>query len=236
MMPTIRTAFAGLAMLAAFTGVAQAGTITFNGSTPTSNPADFKTTNFTDTLNISKFDPALGQLTQVSFSIGGGISGTIKLESLDAAPAVLTSILSATITLERPDGSPLSFTTPTANFTDNVLNFDGAIDFGGTSGVTHADVTANGSNSSSSSTAADLALFTGASGAPGTIGLLVNTAATSKGAGAGNLVTQFSTAARADVTITYNYEDAPTKVPEPLSVAMLGAGLLSVGLMRRRAN
>ena len=60
------------------------------------------------------------------------------------------------------------------------------------------------------------------------------TAETSASADDGGLDLSDDTRARAAVTITYAYDLATTAVPEPASAALLGAGLLSLGFLRRQ--
>ena len=108
-----------------------------------------------------------------------------------------------------PDLSTLVVTLPVATTTDNVTAFDGTIDFGGTSGRTHPGLSANSANGRCSSTAADMALFTGA----GNIVLPCAGTCASHGSGAGNLILQFQTLASASAQVTYYYSQCitPTK-------------------------
>jgi len=51
----------------------------------------------------------------------------------------------------------------------------------------------------------------------------------------GNLKTVQNTQARAEAVVTYTYTAAPpASVPEPMSAALLGGALVSLGLVRRR--
>lgn len=83
--------------------------------------------------------------------------------------------------------------------------------------------------------AATLAAFTGT----GSFGLQLNTLSSqSTTGGGGNVAVNLNTYAGGAFGLVYDYTltpvASPTTVPEPASMALLGAGLVSVGLLRRR--
>jgi hypothetical protein len=163
-------------------------------------------TNWTDTMTVSKFDPALGVLTGIDFILSGEEQGSAAVESLDGSPTTVTTQFQATITLTRPDMSVIVVTVPAAIFTDDLAAFDGIVDFMGPSGETHGGIVANDMDSASSTDPMDLALFTGMAGNPGTIDLPVTGMGTSTASGSGNLISQFMTSAASDVQVCYTYE------------------------------
>lgn len=219
-------ALLGIASLASFASTANAQSVVFTDSF---GPA---TTNWTETLSIPSFDTTLGTLTSVNVGFSGNVFQNYSFESLDAAPATVTASLNDSVTLNMAaglSGSALSLVDNSSTaFT--VSAFDGAIDFGGTSGVTVAPFTLSGTGSNLYTAAGDLAVFT----AGGNVLFPAAANGSVVFTGAGNLLTLVNTSADIALTVTYNYRPAQTAVPEPGSVALLIGGALSGAVVLRR--
>ncbi len=213
------------AMLGAI-GSAQADTITFTAGKAVT------TTSWHDTVHLGMFDSTLGTLTSINFQLDGTVNGFGRAESLDTGSSDVTLALGSVLTLHRPDGSTLVVTNPVFSHLFALSGFDGTIDFAGGSGGSTGVVVGNGTNSFSSVSGADFALFSAAGG--GSIALNLDAIGSSNASGAGNLITQFSTAASGLASITYNYTTLP--VPEPETYAMLLGGLGLLALARRRSG
>ncbi|MGA2499376.1 MAG: choice-of-anchor E domain-containing protein [Tepidisphaeraceae bacterium] len=193
-------------------------TISFFDSVP------FQGTNWTKSVTIPRFNPALGTLNSVSFKLDAYLKSTAFLENTGPSPALVTATLTATITLSRPDLTIITYTTPIITVSDNFTAFDLVLDFGGTSGKTHAGLTANDSVVvASPPPATDLALFTGI----GNIIMPVTAKVKSVFSGdTGNLAAGFSSGSSAAVTVTYNYSSA---IPTPKVV--WAGGVMLAGLI-----
>jgi PEP-CTERM motif len=209
------------AMLAA--GAAQAATVSYS-----SNVVALTTTNFSDTLSFSKFDPLLGTLLSATVTLNGNVLGDGSAESLDSAPATITLNLKATETYTILGLSSPLVAIPVVSTSFNATAFDGSVDFGGTSGVSLKNLSATGSDADTFTSVADLAIFTGVGMLSG--GLQADGA--SVGTGSGNLITLFRTQAGATASVVYEY--TPAVVPEPETYALMLAGLAVVGAMARR--
>lgn len=192
--------------VAAMVLVLGAASPAFAATVSYSDSCSMTATNWSNTLDITLFDPNLGALTGINFYLLGSARGNVRFESLDALPSTVQCFSQAVITLSRPDYSPLVVTLPIADTSDDVSAFDGVIDFAGTSGRTYLDLSAQDSGSvDSPPPASDLVLFTG----PGTISLPIRAVGASHATGAGNLVTQFETWAAAALRVTYTYDPPP---------------------------
>ena len=186
-------------------------------------------TNFTATVTFPQFDPSLGTLTGITFTLVGHVEGTFQFESLDVVPAPVTGLLRARIALNRPDNSLLMAVLPTVTTMDLVTAFDGDIDFGGTSGRTLTGLAAVATDSlTAPPPASDLALFTGT----GTISLPVVATGQSTASGSGSLAIGFTTSAAAVVTVTYSYlpdEDLPSSLSGSVFVDADNDGVFQAG-------
>jgi hypothetical protein len=149
------------------------------------------------------------------------------LESQDAEAADVNSHLDATITLRRPNNTIIVVTVPSFDAVDSFTAFDGILDHAGTSGTIYNPNTTD-SDSTTSSSGADLALFTGLLN----ISLPVKAVAGSASSGSGNLDFHTSSLASARLDVYYNYN--AVGVPEPATLGMFGSGLLIAAYFGRK--
>ena len=180
--------------------------------------------------SFDQFDSSLGTLDSVVFDLTGNVTGTASAEQLGGASDV-TLELDATITSDLAGFGELGVVIPAASDTIALDAFDGEFDFDGPSGVTFSDL--SGSDTISNTFTSGLAPFIG------TGSFVVPTSAEggSGTSGSGNVVTQFSSSASADLTLTYNYtesSDVVSPVPLPAAGWAMIAALGALGAVARR--
>jgi len=158
-------------------------------------------TDWTQNRSLAQFDPSLGQLTSVDIINAGSLTSQIKVENLDSAPATITGTVAGDLALTGPGSISVDTVANSVNESVQAGAFDGVVDFAGASGHDFGPKTTDGSKWMSLTSAADLALFTGT----GSVSFSEDAHATSMATGAGNLLTQINSTARADVTVVYHY-------------------------------
>lgn len=192
-------------------------------------------TNWASNFLIPQFDPTLGTLNSIVFDLTGTVEGIAQVENLSSlGGANITTNLSAVLTLLLPGGVQM-VVNPLASVTDSYGTFDGVVDFDGTSGRTYTTL----ANSSMQMQTAppfgvDLSAFLGM----GNIMLAISSLGNSGVAGGSFVASTFQTLSGAALQITYNYtpSDPGGDIPEPMTLALVGGGLLGLGFLRSRRS
>lgn len=213
----MRHLLAAVLGISLFPMVANAALVSHSDSIP------FTATDWTDSVSIPRFDPALGTLDSITITLTSRVRGSIRLESQDEAPALVNTALAANVELFKPDNSVLTTGGPSVSNSDFLTAYDGVLDFGGTSGRSYLNLNQTDTETLNIlGSSPDGLLFIGL----GSLALPVTAMGESTADGAGNLLLIFNTQASADVLVEYNYT-----VPEPATLGLMGIGAL---LLRRR--
>lgn len=198
-------------------------------------PSSAATLPFSDTVNttftpntlsftLPQFDPTLGTLTGILIEFSAELDGNFSATNQSAAAGTLSGTLSATFVLDGPPplAAPLLTLNPLSNF--------GPINVPAFSTVPFSAPTSSDSDSYATAIPAELAPFIGL----GTIGF--DGTATSLVGISSNinpLILEQDLFGEATVTVTYEYDPGVPNVPEPMTMYLMGGGLLGLSLMRR---
>ncbi|MEZ4662182.1 MAG: choice-of-anchor E domain-containing protein [Caldilineaceae bacterium] len=168
----------------------------------TTNAVPPQLTDWSSIIQVDKFDPAQGILLRVDAVIQGDLLGTARYESLDSLPTDMTVEMSADTELRWPDGPVIIAAFPAASRTQPATEFDGEVDFAGTSGATLEGIIGfDVSKTATFSQTEELQRFIGV----GPSDFQVDTSGRSRAQGAGNLAARFTLTTSAQITITYTY-------------------------------
>lgn len=189
-------------------------------------------TNWSHIFTLDGFNTLGGTrtLTSALLTFTGDIYSTIRVESLDAAPATVTATAQGQVTFSGiPNSAPNVILLPLLSSSTGLSAFDGTIDWGGTSGYNFGVLHATDSGTKLFSLPADLSFF---SGTP-SFSLNAANMAFSGASGSGNLITWITTTGAASVSVAYSW--TPTiPIAAPATAALLSIGLLSMFSLRRK--
>ncbi|MEA5616393.1 choice-of-anchor E domain-containing protein [Cronbergia sp. UHCC 0137] len=190
-------------------GSAQAATLTFTDSVST------QLTDIIDApLSVQQFNPSLGTLDSVEFEFSGSITGNASVTNTSNSLARFRLSLGGDLSLiDALDSQSLFSINPSTISPQYSLAVGGTLQ---TPTLTATDLT--------SQTYTSGAFFQSFIGT-GNRNFLFSALAESGIIGSGNLTSTITTLAGGDLTVTYNYTEAPQATPEPS--ALLAFGLIS---------
>jgi len=227
----LRTFLVALALVTA-ASVARAGTVTYDSSV---SNQDTDLSNVASTPVVPQFNSALGTLTEVIITFQGTGNSIFTIYNSSTSPTPAHSITAhdtIEVDLNSTNGAINSILTSNS-FQDFV---QGGVSIPSlASGNTYTSPLINllSVGGDTLTLSSGLAPFIGA----GNLGLDVNTVTDfTNGGFGGNLHFSQASMAGGDITVTYDYNNAPPPpVPEPGSLGLFGTGLLGLaGLVRHK--
>ena len=194
-------------------------------------------TDWSSSLDLIRFNPALGTLNSVTIALSATLSGSGGVENKQGQqPGTFVVQLDGNLKLDAPTaGASLSFSRSLVNQMVTLAKYDRITDMAGSSG-THWAYSVQGSQQRSFTDALQLAAFTGT----GAVNAALSADAVSLIGGPSSRYANFDTTVSSRVTVSYDFALAAVNaVPEPGTWALMAAGLGMMVLMltsRRRAD
>jgi Hint domain len=159
-----------------------------------------ETTDSTQPISFTQFDPSLGTLVDVRIGVVGDVNGTASIENLGAAATPVQISLPVDFEVFSPDGTEQGTLALDPVSTVNLGAFDGSTDYAGSSGTIDNGIVASGTTVVVD--AGNLTAFIGT----GTVGVTTKTlGGDAVETGGGNLLTTLQTEAGAVVSVQYDY-------------------------------
>jgi hypothetical protein len=234
-MSPIKFAAFSTAALLATTALASAAVITQTASFgPSKTNWGTSGTSGTDyvpsqVLNFAGFNPSLGTLTGVSIVATESLTGSLDITNNGASSSEVTSTIENTEEVAGLPGVP--------DVTKKKYQATGTDSTGYSADLGSGKSSASGPLSATTSTTiavtTDLSAYEAAWSADvGDLGQVLTSAADGDGSAT------YTDNGEVKLTVTYTYTPSqtspPPPVPEPASLALLGSGLMGMGVLRRR--
>ena len=182
-------------------------------------------------LSFAQFDPSLGKLQSVQIVVHSTMHLTQQFENTSDQEQNIRARQTVDFVLTLPDGTtPFLKDRQVVARTYSVSEFDGTVDFDGTSGST-TDYQISSTNQKRLKSRDKLDMFTGS----GLASLFLSANETFQASDEQNqLVAQSQAFAGAKIDVIYNY----IAIPEPVAFGLVAGSvaLLSFGAINRRAN
>jgi hypothetical protein len=179
------------------------------------------------TMTCGNFNSNLGTLTSISLTINGHIEGTITMANSGTTTAAGIGTTSSAFSVNPLAGFAISNPLLSLSFNTGLQSI--------TAGGSYLSPSlSNDGSSGPLINTSNLAPYQDVGGI-GSFSIVLGTlSGFGVSGGGGNFTGGQSTEASASATLSYTYNNEPPPVPEPASMALLGTGLLGLGMMIRR--
>jgi collagen type I/II/III/V/XI/XXIV/XXVII alpha len=160
------------------------------------------TTDWSQTVTFGQFDPSLGTLQGIDVELTADVTGSVAIESMEAAPSTVTVSLPSTVSVNSPTNVLLASVALDPSASAALGAYDGSTDYAGASGTTLAGLLNTGTAETSwQAGTTDLGAFIGT----GSVPLSVDASTQLHVDGPANLQLASQASAGASVSLQYDY-------------------------------